>query len=88
MDRKKTNVRDVRVVKEGTGRSLGIPSGGQAVAARFLKFPLYSISLQSPSHPPVSLAVSLLICLLRDRQVMEKKLKGKIQGNVNEKKLL
>lgn len=51
---------DVRVVKEGPGRksqghalcrSLGIPSGGQAVAALFLKFPLCSISLQSPSHP-------------------------------------
>lgn len=56
----KNKCEGVRVVKEGPGRtaqgsafcrSLGIPSGGQALAALFLKFPLYSISLQSPSHP-------------------------------------
>lgn len=41
----------------------------------------YSVFLQSlPLTLTLSLSVSLLICLLRDRQVMEKKLKGKIQG--------
>lgn len=63
------------------GREPGVPSGGQAAAVLSTNFSFYSVSLQSlPLTLTLSLSVSLPVCLLRDRQVMEKQLKGKIQG--------
>lgn len=65
----------------GQGPALRPATGPRESAGRrsWLQFLLFSFCAASLPLT-LSLSVSFLICLRRDRQVMEKKLKGKIQG--------
>ena len=64
----------------------GLLFGSWKPSLQFLNFSFYAVLLLL-SLPP-SHSVSFLICLHRDRQVMEKKLKGKIQGKCKWKEVI